>query len=98
MAVLSGCTSLETVLIKKRCALHEQQMLLGPPEVSSLVGKVYGTTEYKLAAKEQFPYAGKTFDTRWEPPPFPEHFPRIKYCEQCRAAEAAWVRSKANIK
>lgn len=85
----------QPVSIKKRCVVHGDQIFLGSPQVSTLPFSYCNTSEYKLVAKKEFPNVGEKFVIGCFPDMWPKHFPRVKYCEKCRAAEAEWVRSKS---
>jgi len=94
VCLLSACqTSSETVLIQKRCAVHGKPMFLGSPQVSTFPFLYVTTSESKQAAKEQFPNAGPKFAIGCFPNLRPQRLPRVKYCEECRAAEIEWFRS-----
>jgi len=94
VCLLSGCqTSSEIVSIKKQCPVHGVCMFLGPPKVSTFPFR--NDAEYKLAAKKLFPNVGKRVVIGCLPELWPKQFPRVEYCEKCRAAEIEWFRSKA---
>jgi hypothetical protein len=85
----------QAVPVKKRCAVHGDQMFLGPPEVSTLPFRYYNTSEYELAAKKEFPNVDQKFVIGCLPQLWPKRIRRVKYCEKCRAAEVEWVRAKS---
>ena len=79
-ATVAGCSTgreEQTVPIKARCAVHGEQMLLGPPEVITFPIIYWTTSEYKLAAKKGFPNVGKKVIIGCIRDAWPEHLPRV---------------------